>query len=199
MAAVIEPLSRLINELSKLPGIGARSASRLAYYLLDQPEAEVRALAEAIWKARVGIHTCSICQGITDTDPCALCSDPQRDPTVICVVAEPRDVAAMERTREFHGRYHVLHGTISPGDHRGPDDIRLAELMARLGREPIREVIVATNPDLEGEATAMYISRLIKPAGILVTRIAHGVPVGSDLEYADEVTLGRAIAGRREM
>ena len=192
-------MARLVNELSKMPGIGSRSAARLAYWLLDRSEEDVEALASAIVDAKEQIHLCPICQSLTDTSPCSLCSDPKRDASVLCVVAEPRDVAAMERTREFKGRYHVLHGTISPGDNRGPEDLKIRELLARLEDGRVQEVVIATNPDVEGEATAMYLARLIKPLGVRVSRIAHGVPVGSDLEYADEVTLGRALTGRREM
>lgn len=192
-------MARLVNELSKMPGIGSRSAARLAYWLLDRSEEDVEALASAIMDAKEQIHLCPICQSLTDTSPCSLCSDPKRDASVLCVVAEPRDVAAMERTREFKGLYHVLHGTISPGDNRGPEDLKIRELLARLEDGRVQEVVIATNPDVEGEATAMYLARLIKPLGVRVSRIAHGVPVGSDLEYADEVTLGRALTGRREM
>lgn len=192
-------MARLVNELSKMPGIGSRSAARLAYWLLDRSEEDVEALATAILDAKEQIHLCPVCQSLTDTSPCSLCSDPKRDASVLCVVAEPRDVAAMERTREFRGLYHVLHGTISPGDNRGPEDLKIRELLARLEDGRVEEVVIATNPDVEGEATAMYLARLIKPLGVRVSRIAHGVPVGSDLEYADEVTLGRALTGRREM
>ena len=192
-------MARLVNELSKMPGIGSRSAARLAYWLLDRSEEDVEALASAIVDAKEQIHLCPICQSLTDTSPCSLCSDPKRDASVLCVVAEPRDVAAMERTREFKGLYHVLHGTISPGDNRGPEDLKIRELLARLEDGRVQEVVIATNPDVEGEATAIYLARLIKPLGVRVSRIAHGVPVGSDLEYADEVTLGRALTGRREM
>lgn len=199
MGVFIEPLARLINELSRLPGIGSRTAARLAYHILERDENEVRELAQAIWQARKSIRVCPVCQNLTDVTPCALCTDTRRDRTTVCVVGGPRDVEAMERTGEFRGFYHVLHGVISPGDNRGPDDIRIRELLDRLRDGEVREVILATNPDLEGEATAMYIAQLIRPLGVRVTRIAHGVPVGSDLEYADEVTLGRALAGRREM
>lgn len=199
MGVLIEPLSRLINELSKLPGIGSRTASRLAYHILDQDENTVRELAQAIWQARKNIKICPVCQGFTDVTPCATCSDERRDRSLICVVGGPRDIDAMERTREYRGLYHVLHGVISPGENKGPDDIRIRELLMRLRDGTVKEVILATNPDLEGEATAMYVAQLIRPLGIRVTRIAHGVPVGSDLEYADEVTLGRALVGRREM
>ncbi len=199
MAQFIEPLARLINELSKLPGIGQRSASRLAFFLLEKPEDEVKALAQAIWQAKKLVKRCPICQGLTDVAPCALCSDPKRDASQICVVTTPRDVNAMERTGEYHGLYHVLHGTLSPGENRGPEDLTVRELLARLEDGKVKEIILATNPDLEGEATALYLARLLKPMGVTVTRIAHGVPVGSDLEYADEVTLGRALTGRRQM
>ncbi|NLG36829.1 MAG: recombination protein RecR [Clostridiales bacterium] len=199
MGALIEPLARLINELSKLPGIGSRTAARLAYHILGRDESEVRELARAIWQAHKNIRICPVCQAFTDVTPCAMCSDERRDRSVLCVVSGPRDVEAMERTREFRGLYHVLHGVISPGDNKGPEDIRIRELLERLRDGAVREVILATNPDLEGEATAMYIAQLVRPLGIRVTRIAHGLPVGSDLEYADEVTLGRALAGRREM
>ncbi len=199
MAQFIEPLARLINELSKLPGIGQRSASRLAFFLLEKPEDEVKALAQAIWQAKKLVKRCPICQGLTDVAPCSLCSDPKRDASQICVVTTPRDVNAMERTGEYHGLYHVLHGTLSPGENRGPEDLTVRELLARLEDGTVKEIILATNPDLEGEATALYLARLLKPMGVTVTRIAHGVPVGSDLEYADEVTLGRALTGRRQM
>ena len=195
----IEPLAKLVNELSKLPGIGKRSAQRLAYHLLDREETEVRELAEAIWYAKRDVGICPTCQGFTAEEKCAICASAKRDESIICVVTNPRDVESMERTGEFSGYYHVLHGVISPGDNRGPEDIRIKELLSRLGDDTVKEVILATNPDLEGEATAMFISRLLKPMGIMTTRIAHGVAVGSDLEYADEVTLGRAISGRREI
>lgn len=199
MSALIAPLARLINELSRLPSIGSRTAQRLAYYILEQDEADVRQLAEAIWQARKQIRICPVCQGLTDQVPCALCTDPRRDGSTICVVSGPRDVEAMERTRAFQGLYHVLHGVISPGRKVGPEDIRVRELLERLKTPGVKEVIVATNPNLEGEATAMYLAGLIRPLGIRVTRIAHGLPVGSDLEYADEVTLGRALTGRRDI
>lgn len=195
MAAYIEPLARLINELSKLPGIGKRSAARLAYHLLGVDLGEATNLADAIIQARENVGLCEICGDFSQEDKCFICTDTHRDDSIICVIGDPRDVGSMERTGEFNGRYHVLHGTISPNENRGPNDIRLKELLSRLN-EDVKEVIVATNPDLEGEATAMYIARLIKPLGVNVTRIAHGVPVGSDLQYADEVTLARAISGR---
>jgi len=199
MALLIEPLAALVNELSKLPGVGNRSAARMAYYLLDQPEEDVRALAEAIWQAKKKIRLCPVCQGFTEKEPCELCSNPKRATEILCVVAEPRDVAALERTREFNGRYHVLHGVLSPGRNIGPEDLRIRELLARLSDGAVKEVILATNPDVEGEATALYLARMIKPLGVKVTRIAHGIPVGGDLEYTDEVTLGQALNGRREL
>jgi len=199
MAERIEALASLVNELSKLPGIGSRSASRMAYYLLDQREEDVRALAEAIWQAKKRIKICPVCQGFTDTPTCAICASEKRRSDTICVVAEPRDVAALERTHEFQGKYHVLHGVLSPGRNVGADDLRIKELLARLSDGTVTEVILATNPDVEGEATALYLARLIKPLGIKVSRIAHGIPVGGDLEYTDEVTLGQALSGRRQM
>jgi recombination protein RecR len=199
MAGTLEPLARLLNSLSKLPGVGKRSALRLAYHILEQPEADARELAEAIWRARKDIRNCAVCGNYAAEEICPLCADDRRDRSRICVVRDPRDVGAMERSGGYRGLYHVLHGTISPSANRGPDDIRLKELLGRLKDGLVEEVVLATNPDLEGEATAMYIARLIKPLGIKVTRIAQGVQVGSDLEYADEVTLARALEGRREM
>ena len=194
-----KPLAQLITELSKLPGIGGKSAQRLAFHILALEDREAMALAEAISEAKKNMKYCSVCGNLTDVDPCAYCSDESRDPSVICVVESPRDVSAVERIREFHGMYHVLHGAISPMDGIGPEDINLKSLIQRLQDERIKEVILATNPNIEGEATAMYISRLIKPAGIKVSRIAHGIPVGGDLEYADEVTLAKALEGRKEL
>lgn len=195
-----KPLNRLINEFSKLPGIGGKTAQRLAFHVLSLDEHEVESLASAISDAKHSLRYCSVCGNLTDEDPCAICSDTQRDPHVICVVESPQDVLAMERIREFNGRYHVLHGAISPVEGVGPADINLKSLIVRLQNEPdVEEVIIATNPNIEGEATAMYISRLLKPSGIKVTRIAHGIPVGGDLEYADEVTLLKAVEGRREL
>lgn len=199
MKQYAKPLNRLIGELSKLPGIGGKSAQRLAFHILSLEDEEAFHLADAILDAKKNMKYCSVCGNLTDVDPCAYCSDPSRDKSVICVVESPRDVSAMERIKEFHGQYHVLHGAISPMDGIGPDDINLKQLIVRLQQEDIKEVILATNPNIEGEATAMYISRLIKPAGIKVTRIAHGIPVGGDLEYADEVTLSKAMEGRREL
>ncbi len=193
-------LNRLINELSKLPGIGGKTAQRLAFHILSLSDREAEALAESIVSAKKGLRYCSVCGNLTDQDVCRICSDTERDQTVICVVETPQDVAAMERIREYHGLYHVLHGAISPAEGIGPNDINLKSLITRLqGGSPVQEIIIATNPNIEGEATAMYISRLLKPAGIKVTRIAHGIPVGGDLEYADEVTLLKAVEGRREI
>jgi len=194
-----KPLSNLIAELSKLPGIGGKTAQRLAFHILSQDDKEAYALAEAIMEAKKTMKYCSVCGNLTDVDPCSICTDPSRDQGVICVVESPRDVSAMESIKEFQGLYHVLHGAISPMDGIGPEDINLKQLIVRLQQNDVREVILATNPNIEGEATAMYTARLIKPAGIKVTRIAHGVPVGGDLEYADEVTLSKAMEGRREL
>ncbi len=194
-----KPLSNLIGELSKLPGIGGKTAQRLAFHILSQDDKDAFALAEAILDAKKNMKYCSVCGNLTDVDPCSICSDPSRDQSVICVVESPRDVSAMERIKEFQGLYHVLHGAISPMDGIGPEDINLKQLIIRLQQNDIREVILATNPNIEGEATAMYTARLIKPSGIKVTRIAHGVPVGGDLEYADEITLSKAMEGRREL
>ncbi|MGN1334257.1 MAG: recombination mediator RecR [Anaerovoracaceae bacterium] len=194
-----KPLAKLINELSKLPGIGAKSAQRLAFHILSLENAEAERLAEAITTAKQEMKYCSVCGNLTDQDPCAICSDPSRRDDVICVVESPRDVMAMERIKEFNGLYHVLHGVISPMEGIGPEDINLKSLIQRLQAGDVKELIIATNPNIEGEATAMYIARLIKPAGIKVTRIAHGIPVGGDLEYADEVTLLKSLEGRREL
>ncbi|MFD2370124.1 recombination protein RecR [Brevibacillus nitrificans] len=194
-----EPVSKLIEGFMKLPGIGPKTAGRLAFFVLNMKEDDVLDLAKALVNAKRQLHYCSVCNNITDLDPCHICRDKRRDGSVICVVQEPKDVVAMEKTREFEGYYHVLHGAISPMDGIGPEDIRIPDLLKRLGDEQVKEVILATNPNIEGEATAMYISRLIKPFGIRVTRIAHGLPVGGDLEYADEVTLTKALEGRREL
>ena len=194
------PLNKLINELSKLPGIGGKTAQRLAFHILNLTDEEAGSLANAIVNAKKNLHYCSVCGNLTDQDPCLICSDTNRDPAVICVVETPQDVMAMERIREYNGHYHVLHGAISPVEGIGPNDINLKTLITRLQNDDrVKEIIIATNPNIEGEATAMYISRLIKPSGIKVTRIAHGIPVGGDLEYADEVTLLKAIEGRREI
>ena len=195
-----KPLNKLINELSKLPGIGGKTAQRLAFHILALEESEATALANSIVNAKRSLHYCSVCGNLTDTDPCEICSDESRDRTKVCVVETPQDVIAMERIREFKGLYHVLHGAISPVEGIGPNDINLKSLITRLKQhDEIDEIIVATNPNIEGEATAMYIARLLKPSGIKVTRIAHGIPVGGDLEYADEVTLLKAMEGRREI
>ena len=193
-------LNKLINELSKLPGIGGKTATRLAFFILSMEEKDVEALASAITNAKKNLHYCSVCGNLTDQDPCRICSDETRDRSLICVVETPQDVVAMERVREYNGLYHVLHGAISPVDGIGPNDINLKSLITRLqGNDEVQEIIIATNPTIEGEATAMLISRLIKPAGIKVSRIAHGIPVGGDLEYADEVILLKALEGRNEI
>ena len=192
-------LERLTEQFGKLPGIGPKTAQRLAFHLLSLPEEEANAFAQAVVEAKRCVKTCPVCQNLTDQDLCPICADPRRDHSLICVVAEPRDLAALERAREYRGVYHVLHGVISPLNHVGPDDIRIKPLLARVGAGDVAEVIMATNPDTEGEATAMYISRLLRPMGVKVTRLAYGVPVGSQLEYADEVTLLRALAGRQEI
>jgi recombination protein RecR len=195
----IPPLARLVEQFRRLPGIGPKSATRLAYHILAMDREQSRELAAAIIDAKEKIGYCSVCFNLTDCDPCQVCRSDARDAGLICVVEEPQDVAAMERTREYRGRYHVLHGSLSPLDGIGPDELRLKELLARVNSGEVREVIMATNPDVEGEATAMYIARLLKPLGIKVTRIGHGLPVGGDLEYADEVTLSKALENRREM
>ena len=189
----------MINELSRLPGIGGKTAQRLAFHILSMEEKEARALADSIIEAKQKMTYCSVCGNLTDTDPCVICSDPSRDRSVICVVETPKDVVDMEKIKEYNGLYHVLHGAISPMEGIGPEDINLKQLIVRLQNEDVRELILATNPNIEGEATAMYIARLIKPSGIRVSRIAHGIPVGGDLEYADEVTLLKAMEGRREL
>ena len=197
--AQLEAIARMASELAHLPGIGPKSAQRLAYHIASMPLEDARQLATAIWQGRKAIRCGSCCGDYAQAELCDVCADATRHNGQICVVRDPRDVAAMERMHDFRGQYHVLHGTLSPMDGVGPDDIRIKELMSRLSDGTVREVILATNPDVEGEATATYIARLIKPMGIRVTRIAHGVPVGSDLEYADEVTLSKAMEGRREM
>jgi recombination protein RecR len=193
------PITRLIEEFSKLPGVGRKTAQRLAFHVINMNTNDVEALSKAIIEAKRDIKYCSVCCNIADMNPCSMCSNKNRDDSVICVVEDPRDVAAMERTREFKGKYHVLNGVISPMDGIGPDMIKVKELIQRLGTQDVTEIIMATNPTIEGEATAMYIARLIKPMGIKVTRIAHGLPVGGDLEYADEVTISKALEGRREI
>ncbi|NLK86435.1 MAG: recombination protein RecR [Clostridiaceae bacterium] len=193
------PVARLIEEFEKLPGIGHKTAQRLAFHVLNLPAEKSEALANAIREAKLKTRYCSICSNLTESDPCNICSSAKRDHGLICIVEDPRDVVAMERIREFNGIYHVLHGVISPMDGIGPEDIKIKELLHRIREGDIREVILATDPDVEGEATAMYISKLLKPVGIRTTRIAHGIPVGGDLEYADEVTLAKALEGRREI
>ena len=199
MAQYAKPLANLIRELSKLPGIGGKSAQRLAFHILSMDDREAEVLANSITRAKSSMRYCSVCGNLTESDPCEICSDEKRDRTVICVVEQARDVAAMERMKEYNGLYHVLNGAISPMDGIGPEDINLKQLIIRLQQDDIRDVILATNPTIEGEATAMYAARLIKPSGIKVTRIAHGIPVGGDLEYTDEVTLSKAMEGRREL
>ena len=186
-------LERLSEQFARLPGIGSKTAQRLAFQVLSMPQEQAQEFADAILDAKRSIHTCPVCQNLTDEEMCPICADETRDHSTICVVAEPRDVIAMERSREYTGVYHVLHGVISPLNHVGPDDIRIRELLARLQDGSVQEVIMATNPDTEGEATAMYLSRLLRPIGVKVTRLAYGIPVGSQLEYADEVTLLRAL------
>jgi recombination protein RecR len=217
MQPLAEPVSKLIDAFSKLPGIGPKTASRLAYFLLRSDAELSLNLARALEDMRANTLFCSMCHNIADHDPCAICTNPQRDHSIICIVEEPLDVQAVERTREYNGAYHVLHGAISPVEGIGPDDLKIRELLQRIQQAegtvavtasegaaaslfaPVRELLLATNPNLEGEATAMYIARLVKPLGIRVTRLARGLPVGGDLEYADEITLGRALAGRSEM
>ena len=194
--AGVEAIQHLTNQLSRLPGVGKKTAQRLAFHIVSMPEDEVRELAVSIFNGKKKVHYCPVCGNFTDVDPCAICQDPKRRHDIVCVVRDARDVNALERMREFDGLYHVLGGVISPMDGVGPDDIRIRELMSRLASGEITEVVLATNPDVEGEATAAYISRLIKPMGVKVTRIAHGVPVGGELEYTDEVTLLRAFQGR---
>ena len=192
-------LQELADQFSRLPGIGGKTAQRLAFHVLEMDMQSAQAFADAILEAKNTVHTCPICQNLTDRQVCLICDDEYRDRGLICVVAEPKDVIAMERAREFSGVYHVLHGVISPLNHVTQDDIKIKELLSRVAAGGVREVIMATNPDTEGEATAMYISRLLRPLEVKVTRLAYGVPVGSQLEYADEVTLSRALEGRQEM
>ena len=195
----VSPLQNLIDEFRKLPGIGTKTAQRLAYYVLNLPEEKAMRFSDAIVQAKKKICYCKICQNFSDSEVCSVCANPARDSGVICGVENPKDVVQMEKTNEFKGVYHILHGAISPMDNIGPEDIKIKELMTRVTGGEVREVIMATNPNLEGETTAMYISKLLKPFGIKVTRIAHGVPVGGELEYADEVTLARALQGRVEL
>lgn len=193
------PIAQLIEEFTKLPGIGRKTAQRLAFHVISMPNQDAHSLAESIIKAKETIKYCKICTNLTDQDTCTICSDQRRNPLTICVVEDPRDVVAMEKTKEFKGYYHVLHGAISPLEGIGPEDIKIKELLSRLAGQSVDEIIIATNPNIEGEATAMYLSKLLKPMGIKVSRIAHGIPVGGDLEYADEVTLTKALEGRREI
>ena len=199
MAYLAAPLARLVEQLERLPSVGHKSAQRLAFHILNMPDKSAEALVAAIQEARAQIHECKICHNLTDHEICPICSAENRDRSVICVVEDPRDVIAFERTREYAGLYHVLHGTISPMDGVGPDQIRVKELLVRVADEEVQEVIMATNPTVEGEATAMYISKLLKPFQVKVTRLAYGIPVGGDLEYADEVTLRRSLEGRNEL
>ncbi len=192
-------LENLIDKFASLPGIGRKSAQRLAFHVLSLPEAEAYSFADAITDTRRNVHTCRVCQNLTEGELCSICASDRRDHSTICVVSEPRDVLSIERGREYNGTYHVLHGVLSPMSHVGPDDIRIKELLHRVAEEDVSEVIMATNPDTEGEATAMYLSRLLKPFQIRVTRLAYGIPVGSNLEFADDATLNRAIEGRTEM
>jgi len=194
-----EPISKLIDSFMKLPGIGPKTAARLAFFVLTMKEDDVLSFSKALIDAKRNLSYCSICGNITDVDPCHICTDKQRDHSIICVVQDTKDVIAMEKMRDYNGMYHVLQGAISPMDGIGPEDINIPDLLKRLQDETVEEIILATNPNIEGEATAMYISRLLKPSGIKITRIAHGLPVGGDLEYADEVTLTKALEGRREV
>lgn len=195
----IPPLDRLAENFEKIPGIGRKSAQRMAFYVLGLSEEQARDFADSILEAKARIHCCSVCQNLTDSETCPICSDPARDHSVICVVEDAQDVMAFERTREYRGVYHVLQGVISPLDGIGPDQLRVRELLARLGDDSVKEVIMATNPTVDGEATASYLSRQIKPLGLKVTRLAYGIPVGGTLEYADDVTLSRALEGRNEI
>ncbi len=192
-------LQELADQFARLPGVGGKTAQRLAFHILELPIEDANAFADAIVEAKKTVHTCPVCQNLTDREICPICDDTTRDRSIVCVVAEPKDVIAMERTHEFNGVYHVLHGVISPLNHISQDDIRIKELLGRIASGGVQEVVMATNPDTEGEATAMYISRLLRPMEIRVTRLAYGVPVGSQLEYADEVTLSRALEGRQEI
>ena len=197
--AVADPIARLVKELARLPGIGEKTAQRLAFHVLAAGPAYAEALAAAVTGVVRDVRCCSRCQTLTDKDPCAICSDDRRDPRLLCVVEGVPDLVAIERTHEYRGRYHVLHGALSPLDGVGPSDLKIRELLVRLETEPADEIVIATNPDVEGEATALYLARLLKPMGVKVTRIAQGVPMGGDLEYADQVTLARAMSGRREL
>ena len=193
------PLEKLVEQFAKLPGIGGKSAQRLAFYVLGLSQSEAQEFAQAILDAKQNVTCCPICQNLTAGGVCSICASQKRDASIVCVVADPRDVIALERAREFNGRYHVLHGVISPMNHIGPDDLQIKSLLDRVGQGEIKEVIMATNPDTEGEATAMYIARLLRPFGVKVTRLAYGIPVGGHLEFADDATLMRALEGRREI
>ncbi len=195
----VVPLEELVNQFARLPGIGRKTARRLAYSIIEQPESTAKQFADALINAKEKIRFCSVCQNFTDKEVCHICSSEKRDRSTVCVVEDPRDVAAFERTREYNGLYHVLHGVISPLDNIGPDKLKIKELIARLSSGEIKEIIMATNPTVEGEATSGYISKLVKPLGIKVSRLAYGIPVGADLEYADEYTLARALEGRNEI
>jgi recombination protein RecR len=199
MPVYAKPVARLIDELSKLPGIGPKTAQRLAFHLLNAPTGVALSLSSALAEARQSIRFCSLCGNFTDTDPCLICQDERRRQDVICVVEQPGDVVAMEKSRAFNGLYHVLHGAISPMDNMGPEQLRIKELLQRLATGTVTELILATNPNVEGDATAFYLAGLLKPAGLTITRIAHGLPVGADLEYADQITLGKSLEGRREI
>lgn len=199
MASMAAPLARLIEQLEQLPSIGHKSAQRLAFYLLSLPEPQAERFVEAIREAREKIHECSVCCNLTDGEVCAVCDDPTRDRRTICVVSDPRDVTAIERTREYTGTYHVLHGNVSPIDGVGPDRLRVKELLHRVAEETVEEVIMATDPTVEGEATAMYLGKLLQPFGVRITRLAYGIPVGGDLEYADEITLRHSLEGRNTL
>lgn len=199
MAYYAAPLLKLIEQFERLPGIGRKTAQRLAFFILDGTEEQAEEFAKAIVEAKKSMHYCKVCQNLTDGEVCDICQNPSRDGSTICVVEDPRDVIAFERTRDYNGLYHVLHGVISPMDGIGPDQLKIKELLSRVGSGKVKEVIMATNPDVEGEATAMYISRLLKPLGVKVSRIAYGLPAGGELEYADEVTLLKALEGRNEL
>jgi recombination protein RecR len=192
-------LENLIDKFASLPGVGRKSAQRLAFHLLGLPDAEAISFADAILDAKKNVHTCRVCQNLTEGELCSICASDRRDRGTICVVSEPRDVLSIERGREYNGTYHVLHGVLSPMNHIGPDDLRIKELLKRVAEEDVQEVIMATNPDTEGEATAMYLSRLLKPFGVRVTRLAYGIPVGANLEFTDDATLSRALEGRTEL
>lgn len=199
MAFFPASLENLVDHFASLPGVGRKSAQRLAFHVLSLPNEEAQAFADAISEAKKNVRCCRICQNLTESDICSICSSDSRDRSVICVVSEPRDVLSIERGKEYNGTYHVLHGVLSPMNHVGPDDIRIKELLVRVAEEEVEEVIMATNPDTEGEATAMYLSRLLKPFGVKVTRLAYGIPVGSNLEFTDDATLSRALEGRTEI